>query len=89
MEHSIHLAAGHFITTVSPTSSRRLFNKIQKAFKKAQRSDNVDVDDEIPELVEDNSDGGDGDEEDMTQFDLSDTIGKALALVKQVFGFSS
>jgi hypothetical protein len=90
MEHSVHLAAGHFITTVSPTSSRRLLNKIRKAYKKAQPNDNVD--EELAELDEEDGDEGDegdkdGEDEEGTNFDLSDTIGKALALVKQVLCF--
>jgi len=61
-----------------------MFNKIQKAYKKAQPNDNVG--EELAELGEDGDEGDkgdkDGEDEEGTNFDLLDTIGKALALVK-------
>jgi hypothetical protein len=84
MGHSVHLVAGHFIMTVLPTSSHHMFNKIQKAYKKAQPNDNVG--EELADLGEEDGDEGDkgdkdGEDEEGTNFDLLDTIGKALALV--------
>jgi hypothetical protein len=55
MEHAIHVAGGHFIRTIGPTSTRT-----------------VTRDDE-----DHGEDGG-------VDFDVGDTVGKALALVTQV-----
>ena len=90
MEHAIHLAAGHFIKTVSPTSSRALLKKVKLAFENAQLGeDTVDLDVLETGLTgfsidegEDTNDDADDDEE--LAFRVGDTIGKALALVKQV-----
>ena len=95
MEHAVHLGAGHFIRAVSPTSRRILAKKIKKAFHDASLDeDNIDID-----TLEDDL-GGDGDDEDgdddddddndsdaaseAADFSVGDTIGKSLALVKQV-----
>ena len=44
MEHSIHVAGGHFITAFGPTSSRNVLQKVKRAFKNASGDDsNLDV----------------------------------------------
>ena len=92
MEHAIHLGAGHFIKTVSPTSTPALMKKIKRAFHNAQmHGETVDLDaldtglsgfDEAADIGSDQDD--DGDDEESPDFGVGDTIGKALALVKQV-----
>ena len=92
MEHAIHLGAGHFIKTVSPTSTPALMKKIKRAFHNAQmHGETVDLDaldtglsgfDEEADNGSDQDD--DGDDEESPDFGVGDTIGKALALVKQV-----
>jgi hypothetical protein len=91
MEHTINLAACHFVTAVSPTSTRQLLKKIKAALKCAETDgEYVDLDALDAGLNGlDNEGGGDeedDDDEDVDgEFRVGDTIGKALALVKQVW----
>ena len=72
MEHSIDLAACHFVQEVSPSSTSKLLKKIKKAFVGADISDtDIDLDELDSHLAGFN-------------FTIADSIGKALALVKQV-----
>lgn len=100
IEHAVHLGAGHFIKIVSLTSARILVKKIRKAFHNAQLEDNqIDFDaleadlggdnNNDNEHNEDDTNNADDDEDDeMTVgFTVGDTIGKSLALVKQVSTF--
>jgi hypothetical protein len=66
MEHSIHVAGGHFIKAISPVSSRSITQKSK---------------DRVGEREDD-------EENDGTEFDAGDTIGKALALVTQARSLS-
>jgi hypothetical protein len=93
MEHAIHVGAGHFIQVVSPTSARVLVMKIKKAFRDAQLDDdNIDFDALEADLGgdiddNDNADANDNNEDaddEAADFTIGDTIGKSLALVKQV-----
>jgi hypothetical protein len=94
MEHSVDLSAHHFIQEVSPSTARKLITKIKAAFQDADLdSENPDLDDLNTCLAdfdgENNSaDSGGGDESEADNqgavFDLADSVGKALALVKQV-----
>jgi len=91
MEHAIHLGAGHFIKTVSPTSTPALMKKINRAFCNTQMHDetvNLDALDAglsgFGEEYDGNDQDDDGDDEESSEFGVGDTIGKALALVKQV-----
>lgn len=92
MEHSIDLAACHFVQEVSPSSTSKLLKKIKKAFEGADISDTVDLDELDSHLAgfdfsaSEEEGGGDEDvpDADFSQFDIADSIGKALALVKQV-----
>ena len=82
MEHSLHLGAGHFVRGVAPTSSSKILKKVQGG---AQNSGTCDLDQCDTELT----DAEDGDEvaDDqncVVEFDVADSIGKALALVNQV-----
>jgi len=92
MEHSIDLAACHFVQEVSPSSTSKLLKKIKKAFEGADISDTVDLDELDSHLAgfdfaaNEEEEGSDEDvpDVDFSQFDVVDSIGKALALVKQV-----
>jgi len=84
MEHTLYLGAGHFIQVVSPTSGRILVKKIKRAFHDAELDDNnINSDVLGSDLVGDDSDNDDDDLE-TGEFSIEDTIGKSLALIKQV-----
>lgn len=93
MEHSIDLAACHFIQDVSPSSTQKIVKKLKHALKDVaiDSDDAVDLDALDAHLsaggfdsYEGPEDEGDGDEEISNNFDIADSVGKALALVKQV-----
>lgn len=73
MEHSVNLSAHHFIWEVSPSTGCTLINKINFD----NEGGNVDgsCDDALM---------ADGDSTDGIVLDIADSVGKALALVKQV-----
>lgn len=88
MEHSIDLAACHFVQEVSPPSTSKLVKKIKKAFDDTDISDTVDLDKLDShfagfDFANEEEEGGDEDDSD-SQFDIADSVEKALALVKQV-----
>ena len=93
MEHSIDLSACHFIQDVSPTSTQKIVKKLKHTLKDVaiDGSDAVDLDALDAHLSAEGFDSyegsegeGDGDEEVFNNFDIADSVGKALALVKQV-----
>ena len=91
MEHSIDLAACHFIQDISTSSTQKIVKKIKHALQDVAVGDTVDLNTLNAHLAaggfdsDDDLDGEeDGDEENFTDFDVADSIGKALALVKQV-----
>jgi hypothetical protein len=89
MEHSIDLSACHFIKGIAPSSAQKIMKKIKHAFKEADIKDTVDLDALDTHLAEfdlDN-DNQEFDVKDVSsvEVDAADSIGKALALVKQVF----
>ncbi len=93
MEHSIDLCARHFVEEVSPSSMAKLLKKIKKAFGDADISDTVDLDVLDAQLAgidlaatDEEKDGVNEEalETDFSEFDVVDSVGKALALVKQV-----
>lgn len=90
MEHAVHLASRHFVEGVSPSPAAAVLKKVRQAFNSASPDnvDDVDLDrldaaltgfDEVSEGTESS---GNNDEAD--DFDIGDTVGKALALVTQV-----
>ena len=89
MEHSIDLAACHFIQDVTP-STQKIIKKIKHALQDADIEDTVDLDALDAHLASRDFDGNgdseaeDGDEEIFDNFDIADAVGKALALMKQV-----
>lgn len=91
MEHSLHLGAGHFVKGVAPTSSRKILKKVHRVVQDAHDSGAYDLDQLDAELadIEDGGEDGDGDEvadgeDSEVEFEVADSIGKALALVNQV-----
>ena len=88
MEHALHLAAKHFVEDISPTSARKLLNKVKEAMANATDPDEaVDLDALNTELssIEAELLSGEASEDDEDgEFDVADTIGKALALITQV-----
>lgn len=85
MEHTLHLAAKHFVEGVNPTPARRLLSKVKKHLAAVSGDeaafDLEELEREIAELDAE----GDGAEDADADFDVADTIGKALALVTQVY----
>ncbi|KAF5370479.1 hypothetical protein D9615_009743 [Tricholomella constricta] len=92
MEHAVDLSARHFVETISP-STRKVVKKIRTAFKNA----NMNLEDEGLDLnaineslasIDDTGDDEDDDEDDpdevATLLSFADSVGKALALVKQI-----
>lgn len=102
MEHSLHLAAKHFVQSVSPVSPTSIQKKASAALKMARDDAHMSMDEfdramfviDFNHIHEDDyfdhlSDGegdDDGVDED-TDFTPGDSLGKALALVKQVRSF--
>ena len=91
MEHSIDLAACHFIQDVSPSWTQKIVKKLKYTLKDVAIDDAVDLDALDAHLIAggfdsyEGSEGeGDGDKEIFNNFDIADSVGKALALVKQV-----
>lgn len=83
MEHTINLAAGHFLMAVSPTSSRKLLKKIKAAVKRSDIDfDALDV--SLDGIDYEGADECEEDDDEDDEFGVGDSIGKALALVKQV-----
>jgi hypothetical protein len=78
MEHSIHVASGHFIRGVGPT----FFEPSRKKGKAVAASNNMDADG--GELSGDEDDTIDtGNDDGVAEFNAGDTVGKALMLVTQ------
>jgi hypothetical protein len=71
MEHSLHLAAKHFVQTIAPCSSK----------KRGAPGGEYESD---PALDGDDNDNNDDDDGAM---DAGNSLGKAIALVKQVCEF--
>jgi hypothetical protein len=88
MEHSVDLSANHFVQAVAPSSAQKVLKKIRSAFAGIDINNDLDLDGLDARLVECDLDGGDEEDDDdkvsSEEFDMGDSIGKALALVKQV-----
>ena len=95
MEHSLHLGAEHFVRGVAPTSSRKILKTVQRVVRNACDSVAYDLDQLNTELsaeLADIDDGGEGggddevadNEDSEVEYEVADSIGKALALVNQV-----
>jgi len=96
MEHSVDLSAHHFLQEVSPSTAQKLIAKIKAAFQNADLdSENPDLDnfntclaDFNSEDLDNSADNSCSDESEANNhgviLDIADSVGKALALVKQV-----
>ena len=98
MEHSLHVAAKHFVEAVAPASPTAIRKKVKAAIQKAKASGTLDLNEvdqalsDVDLLQEWDVDGVNGDENDSPDIDDSDSddfssgdsLGKAIALVKQV-----
>ena len=86
MEHAMHLAAKHFVEGVSPTSTSSLLQKVKGAMANAMgEDDTVDLDALNSEIGDIKAGmGADAAEDDDEEYDITDTIGKGLALVTHV-----
>lgn len=91
MEHSLHLAAKHFVEAVAPVSPTSIRKKVKAALESARDEGQLDLDhfDNAlaaldPDGNEDPHDGGGDSEDGDAEFTSGDSLGKALALVKQV-----
>ena len=88
MEHSINLAACHFIQDIALSSTQKIIKKIKHALQDTDIEDTVDLDALEAHLalrdidVNGDSEGEDGDEEMFNNFDIADAVGKALAFMK-------
>ena len=74
MEHSLHLAAKHFVQAVAPHCKKRGASATD-----SDGEDNGDNGDD-----EDGNEDDDDDDDDDEVIDAGDSLGKAIALVKQV-----
>jgi hypothetical protein len=97
MEHSLHLAAKHFVEAVAPVSAASIRKNAAAALKMAREGGHLNLEefgralytvdgDMYTSEFELDSDDEDEDE-DETEFTPGDALGKALALVKQVSCF--
>lgn len=98
MEHSLHLAAKHFVEVISPVSPSSVLKKATVALRLAREGGHLSMEELNRALYMVDADGGDDDnsedgngyssgpglDDDETDFSPGDALGKALALVKQV-----
>ena len=96
MEHSLHVASKHFVEAVAPASPTSICKKVKAALVKARNNGELNLDEFDEALssidlenVGDQNDGDgdeddDGNDDDDSDFTPGDSLGKALALVKQV-----
>ena len=88
MEHALHLAAKHFVEDVVPTSAGKLLNNVKEAMAIAADADEaVDLDSlntELSSIEVEMLRGKESEDNEDTEFDVADTVGKALALITQV-----
>jgi hypothetical protein len=88
MEHALHLAAKHFVEDVAPTSVGKLLNKVKEAMAIAADADEaIDLDSlnmELSSIEVEMLRGEESKDDEDTEFDVADTVGKALALITQV-----
>src|ERR1700678_4269367 len=82
MEHSLHIAAKHFVEAVAPASTAA----IRKKVKKARKSGDLFLHNLDTVLSKTNGNDGhneDEDEDEDTEFVSGDSLGKAIALVRR------
>ena len=88
MEHALHLAAKHFVEDVVPTSAGKLLNNVKEAMAIAADADEaVDLDSlntELSSIEVEMLRGKESEDNEDTEFDVADTVEKALTLITQV-----
>ena len=87
MEHSLHLGAGHFVRSIAPTTSSAVVKRAKRVFNnaRARKGDDLDrLDAELADIKDGDDTGREAPDDDEYEFAVADTVGKALALVKQV-----
>jgi hypothetical protein len=100
MEHSLHIASKHFVEAMAPVSPISIRKKVKAALVMARNNGELDLDEfdkalsaidleNVGDQGDGDSDGdgngdGDGADGDDDDFTPGDSLGKALALVKQV-----
>lgn len=89
MEHGLHLGAQHFVSASAPAPGRAILKRVQEVLDRTMSDDEeLDIDqlnDELAALGFDGeSDPIPEGEEAAVAFKATDTIGKAMALIKQV-----
>jgi hypothetical protein len=87
MEHSVDLSAHHFIQEISPSTAWKVIAKNKVVLQDADL--NSDLDNLDTRLADFGSEGLDDSDESKANnhgviLDIADSVGKALALVKQV-----
>ena len=93
MEHSLHIVCKHFVETIAPASLKSIHKKVHAVLKKAMSAEgDLDLDELDASLanfdldnLEDPNDKDSEDSDDEAGFTPGDALGKALALIKQVF----
>lgn len=89
MENALHLATKHFIEDASPMSSGKLLNKVKVAMASAADADkaldldvlNIELNRIEAKLLGDEA----GKDHEDGEFNVADTIRKALTLITQVW----
>jgi hypothetical protein len=88
MEHALHLAAKYFVEDIAPTSVGKLLNKVKEAMAIAADADEaIDLDSlntELSSIEVEMLRGEESKDNQDAEFDVADTVGKALALIMQV-----
>jgi hypothetical protein len=89
MEHSLHIASKHFVEAVAPASPTSICKKVKVVLAKARDNGELDLDEFNKALTSinagDQANNNDGNSNDGDgSFTPGDSLGKTLALVKQV-----
>jgi hypothetical protein len=85
MEHSLHIASKHFVEAVAPASPTSIRRKVKAALVKARDNGELNLNEFNDALTSINTgDQDNDDDDDGSDFTTGDSLGKALALVKQV-----
>ena len=80
MEHSLHLGAGHFVRGVAPTLSCKILKKVHTYDSDQLDAELTDSEDKDNVIKERNG---------KIEFDVADSVRKALTLVNQVSIYTS
>jgi hypothetical protein len=89
MEHSLHIACKRFVKAIAPASLAAICKKVKDVLQKASANGELDLhqyDSKLMDIGLESDGDPDNNESDNTdtEFSSGDTLGKVLALVKQV-----